>query len=444
MHTLHSLVSNLKEEFASSRKGEERGAWFVYTLLAIILPFASSKTSGLVRALESVFGFAGISQKRYYTFMASAKIPWESLWQRLWALISQPVTNGRLVVALDDYINPKTGKKIFGCSKVFDHAAKQNQSEYPWAQNIVAIGLLKVIKGRWACLPLSSAFHHFEKDIATNKPTYRGKEIVFKTKYRHAVDMLKNIVAKFPASPLLVVADSWFGNNGLWAPMRKEIGKQCHILSRLRSNNALYAIPEKPDKKRVGRARKYGERLGNTTSLAAVNCKHAAEYTINLYGKVRTILAHDQIVMLKTLQCAVRVVWVYRRTQWVALFTTDLTLSVAEIIEIYGARWKIEAGFKELKRDLGSADTQTRNPVAVTNHLNFCMMAASLTWIYADQLEKAPTRRHAVNGRGHFAFSDIRRLISKEATDDNFSKLCPAPHKSMVNSIVTMILKMAA
>jgi len=444
MHTLHSLLSNLNEEFASSRKGEERGAWFVYTLLAIILPFTSSKTSGLVRALESVFGFAGISQKRYYTFMASAKIPWDCLWQRLWTLIPEPVTNGRLITVLDDYINPKTGKKIFGCSKVFDHAAKQNQSEYPWAQNIVAIGLLKVIKGRWACLPLASAFHHFEKDIAANKPTYRGNEIVFKTKYRHAVDMLKNIVAKFPASSLLVVSDSWFGNNGLWAPMRKEIGKQCHMLSRLRSNNALYARPEIQAKKKVGRTRKYGEKLGDTSALAAINCTHAIEYTINLYGKERTVLAHDQIVMLKTLKCPVRVVWVYRRNKWVALFTTDLTLSVAEIIEIYGARWKIEAGFKELKRELGSAETQTRNPVSVTNHLNFCMMAASLTWIYADQLEKSPARRHAVNGRGHFAFSDIRRLISKEATDDKFPQLCPAPRKTMVNSIVTMLLKMAA
>jgi hypothetical protein len=444
MHTLHSLLSNLKEEFASSSKGEERGAWFVYTLLAIILPFTSSKTSGLVRALESVFGFAGISQKRYYTFMASAKIPWACLWERLWKLIPQPVTNGRLITVLDDYINPKTGKKIFGCSKVFDHAAKQNQSEYPWAQNIVAVGLLKVIKGRWACLPLSSAFHHFEKDIAANKPTYRGNEIVFKTKYRHAVDMLKNIAAKFPASSLLVVADSWFGNNGLWAPMRKEIGTQCHMLSRLRSNNALYDTPEKPIKKGVGRARKYGNKLGDTSALATTNRKHALEYTVNLYGKARTVLAYAQVVMLKTIKCPVRVVWVYRRTQWVALFTTDLTLSVAEIIEIYGARWKIEAGFKELKRELGSAETQTRNPVAVTNHLNFCMMAASLTWIFADHLEKAPIRRHAVNGRGHFAFSDVRRLISKEAMDDNFSGLCLAPRKTLVNSIVTMLLKMAA
>jgi len=38
----------------------------------------------------------------------------------------------------------------------------------------------------------------------------------------------------------------------------------------------------------------------------------------NLYGKPRQVLAYKQIFMLKTLKCSVRVVWVYRRTQWVA------------------------------------------------------------------------------------------------------------------------------
>ncbi|MBW6474145.1 MAG: hypothetical protein K0B14_13550 [Anaerolineaceae bacterium] len=50
-------------------------------------------------------------------------------------------------------------------------------------------------------------------------------------------------------------------------------------------------------------------------------------------------------------------------------------------------------GIKELKRELGSAETQTRNPVSVTIQLNFCMMAPSLTWVNADQLEKAPAWR---------------------------------------------------
>ncbi|MBV5342091.1 transposase, partial [bacterium] len=115
--------------------------------------------------------FTDISWKRYYRFMGSPKVRWDRLWPRIWKMIPEPETNGRLIVALDDYINPKIGTKIFGCANVFDHAAKQNQSQYPWAQNIVAIGLLKVIKGRWACLPLSQRYYFQEKFIKNNKPT---------------------------------------------------------------------------------------------------------------------------------------------------------------------------------------------------------------------------------------------------------------------------------
>ena len=172
MPILHSLLSELKVEFAGSEKGKERSIWFLHTLLAIILPFTSSKTSNLLRVFQVLFGFAEIGKKRYYTFIASPKIPWDRLWSRLWKMIPQPETNGRLIIALDDYLNPKTGKKIFGCAKMFDHAAKQNQSQYPWAQNIVAIGLLKVIKGRWACLPLSQRYYFPKDEISKNKPPF--------------------------------------------------------------------------------------------------------------------------------------------------------------------------------------------------------------------------------------------------------------------------------
>jgi len=100
--------------------------------------------------------------------------------------------------------------------------------------------------------------------------------------------------------------------------------------------------------------------------------------------------------------------------------------------------------FKELKRDIGSAETQTRNSVAVTNHLEFCMMATTLTWVYACRLEKTPSRRHAVKGRGHFAFSDVRRPVAKATMDDNFAILCPVPRKSMINSLATAFMRMAA
>ena len=376
--------------------------------------------------------------------MASPKIPWQRLWQRLWQMIPDPNTDGRLLLALDDYINPKTGKKIFGCANVFDHAAKLNQSKFPWAQNIVAVGLLKVIKGRWACLPLSYRFYHLKKSVDRINGGYSGPKLTFENKLEQAAAMVTAIANVFTSAHITVVTDSWFGNNGLFKPLRQQLGKRVNLLSRLRSNNNILALPCSQGERRVGRPRKYGEKLGSTASLAAEFKSLASEYTVNLYGRDRTVIAYERVVMLKTIRCAAKVVWVYRQSQWVALFSTDLTLTTQQIIEYYGARWKIEALFKELKRDIGSSETQTRNPQAVGNHLDFCMMATSVAWIYADRIVKTPKRRHAVEGRRHFAFSDVRRSIAQAVLENNFSRLFPVPRKSVVNSLVAVMIRMAA
>ena len=155
-------------------------------------------------------------------------------------------------------------------------------------------------------------------------------------------------------------------------------------------------------------------------------------------------MAYDQCVVLKNLRRQVRVVWVFRKTRWVALFSTDLDLSVQQIIKIYGARWKIESGFKEIKQEIGSARSQTRNAHAVTNHLNFCMMATTVTWIYADRIKADPERRHIVRGRTSFAFSDVRRLIANAALTEDFLRLWPALHNPRQNTFVAVLLCMVA
>ncbi|HHB75907.1 MAG TPA: hypothetical protein ENK84_05120 [Desulfobulbus sp.] len=144
------------------------------------------------------------------------------------------------------------------------------------------------------------------------------------------------------------------------------------------------------------------------------------------------------------MKCPVRVVWVYRKTRYVSLMTTDLTLTVEQIIEYYGARWKIESGFKEIKQEIGSSKSQVRNADAVMNHLHFCMMAATLTWIYADRLPKAPIRRHKVSGRTSFAFSDVRRDITEVALSSDFRAVCPLPVQTPLKSFVKTLLRMVA
>ena len=170
----------------------------------------------------------------------------------------------------------------------------------------------------------------------------------------------------------------------------------------------------------------------------------AKTYTVNLYGKHRDVCAYGAVVMLKTLKCPVRVVWVFRNTQWVAMFTTELALSVTQIIGYYGARWKIGSGFKELKQDIGSRTSPCRNAQAVNNPLQFCMMASTITWIYVDRLKAGPERRHMVKGRTRFAFSDVWRLTAEAALNENFDRVCPKPGNPTKNSLVAMLLRMVA
>jgi len=148
--------------------------------------------------------------------------------------------------------------------------------------------------------------------------------------------------------------------------------------------------------------------------------------------------------MLKTLKCKVRVVFVYRGNSFIALFTTDLSLSVERIIEYYGARWKIESGFKELKQEIGSARAQVRDAYAVSNHLQFCMMATTLSWIYASRTEHSLQRKHKVNNRSSFAFSDIRREISKVVLREDFHRLCTHDEQTLENSFAKRLLQLVA
>lgn len=446
MFILRDLLTPLQDQFSDTKQGQKRKVWFAYTLLTVVVPFTSSITSNLLRALQALFGLE-IQSQRFYAFMASPTLPWKSLWPTMWGLIPSPATDGRVIVALDDSINPKSGRKIFGCGHFHDHAAKGNQTSYPWSQCILAIGLLKKVKSRWACLPLAFRFYMMKKDIEQKSINVeqKGKVVSFESKMNQAAMMLKE-VQEYYRQPVLGVTDSWFGNNGLWKPLERGADGKFHLLSRMRTNVTLYDFAPVPatGEKRRGRPRKYGERFGNVDECAARWKDRRESYTVFLYGKKREVDAYSQVVMLKTMKCPVRVVWVYRKTRYVALMTTDLTLSVEQIIEYYGARWKIESGFKEIKQEIGSSKSQTRNASAVLNHLNFCMMATTLTWVYADRLQHEPDRRHKIRGRSGFAFSDVRKIIAEAALDQNFHTVCPLPVQTPQKSFVKTLLRMVA
>lgn len=114
------------------------------------------------------------------------------------------------------------------------------------------------------------------------------------------------------------------------------------------------------------------------------------------------------------------------------------------VTEYYGARWKIEAGFREIKQEIGSAQTQTRQPDAVTNHLNFCMAATTITWLYAARLAQAPARRYAAGRRTEFAFADVRRALAHELADGGFGVDGGNPPQGTRNPLIAVVMGLVA
>jgi hypothetical protein len=72
MFILRDILIPLQQEFPNTPQGQKRKIWFVYTLLAVIIPFTSSITSNLLRALSTLFGL-DIKSQRFYTFISKSR-----------------------------------------------------------------------------------------------------------------------------------------------------------------------------------------------------------------------------------------------------------------------------------------------------------------------------------------------------------------------------------
>jgi len=94
MFILRDLLAPLQTSFSATKLGRIRAHWLVFTLLAVIVPFTSSMTSNLLRSLRTLFGL-NLNSRRFYSFMASSKLPWDRLWATLWSQIPNPAIDGR-------------------------------------------------------------------------------------------------------------------------------------------------------------------------------------------------------------------------------------------------------------------------------------------------------------------------------------------------------------
>ena len=415
---------------------------FKTIVLGLVVCNGNGMISAIFRRFAGLFVGTDITRKRFYTFLNSGKIAWTCIWRRVAEQIREYVAvDGRLLLAVDDTTYGKTGKKISGCGIHHDHAAKQNCSRWIFGHCRVAVGTLLRCHGRWACLPMGQ-----QNFVPADKTEEKKKKTDWsKTKNGIAARLLQFVTRLFDL-PTLVVCDSWFGNGSLLRELRRTLGVQVHMLSRLRVSCVLYQMPERKKNPGRGRPSKYGERLPDVKSLAAKMRDRARTEKVFMYGRERDCTFSELVCMSKAWKCRVKIVFVHRANGTAfPLIASDTELTAAQMIEYYAARWKIESGFKEIKHEIGALDSQCRNENAVENHFNLSCLAVTLTWVYALKQTDAPKRRHPNRNTGAFAFADVRRKIAAELEGTPiFHKGCPEPVKRAIKFVMTALFRPAA
>jgi SRSO17 transposase len=292
----------------------------------------------------------------------------------------------KLILALDDTLIPKYGKKIFGRGIHFDHAAKENLAQYIKGHNWVIIGFLQhmTMLSKWVCFPFAARLFIPEKNVA------KGEK--FLTKIDIAIEMLREIKQNI-ILPIVLVADALYAKEKL---IKECIVQKITLISRLRSDAALYRPVSQIKKKPRGRPAHKGKRLPSIGTLSKESNRFIKK-DIKLYGELKTVRYREVLAYWKPAGTVIKVVIVWypqkRKEVNAAFFTIDLDMAPEQLLQMVAARWSLENAFKDMKEHLGFGKWQCRKEDAVKRSVPLTCIAYSSLFLWsAQQVEKnAPT-----------------------------------------------------
>jgi putative transposase len=172
-----------------------------------------------------------------------------------------------------------------------------------------------------------------------------------------------------------LVLDGHFGNHNAL-----HMARQCglHLIAKLRCDAALYFPYTGPYAGR-GPRRKYGHKV----AYDHLPVQYLKETTVE--GPIETRLYQMQ-VLHKEFAHPLTVVIIAKinlRTQaraHVVLFSSDLALAYAPLVDYYGLRFQIEFNFRDAKQYWGLEDFMNVTPTGVTNAANLSLFMVNVAY----------------------------------------------------------------
>jgi hypothetical protein len=272
-----------------------------------------------------------------------------------------------LHLVVDDTLFRRTGHHVFGARWCHDGSAK-SPSAIGFGNCFVVVGIVVRLPfcSRPICLPVLCSLWQ------------QGSKIVIA---RRLVGLL---AARFPDRVVHVTGDAAYASRDL-----RGLPTRITWTTRLRKNAALHDLTP-PRTGRPGRPRTKGAQLPALADLAAT--LSWSPTTVTRYGVSTTVqIAHRRLLWYLPFGTRqVRLVMVRDpgiSGYDIALITTDVDATPAQVVERYAARWSIEVAFEDAKQITGVGEARNRTENAVRRTTPFGLLCQSLlTLWYAGSL----------------------------------------------------------
>lgn len=285
---------------------------------------------------------------------------------------------GAYLAALDTLLIAKNGHRMPGVQFWKDHSGNADRGQRIRGHHWAILGLVAFSQpwGRFLGLPVLMQWISGQLNPCMFVVDPQGVATLA-TIWDSVLPLIFQLHRYLQHAPLRVVVDAYFSKAPFINPL---LEKGIHVVSRLRKDAVGWEDPTPDQRSDAKRGRRW--------KLAQLLTALPGEWvSVHLYGQLVTVRAVCREVWLRDIRQKVKVVVVEGLKEPIILFTTDLALSMAQVIEIYGARFTIELAIRDLKTYFGLADYQCYLAIAIHRFVHLACLAFCVYRLI--QLDKA-------------------------------------------------------
>jgi len=313
--------------------------WFATTVAGFTVRTEHFGVTSIVRALKLNDRCYGKLIKNMHS-SAVRLDELNALWTRVvLKLFPSPIrVNGRRVLVGDGIKAPKRGKKMPGVKLLHQQSESNNKAEYITGHSIQAVCVLVQVLNSVLAVPLGMRIH--EGLVWSNRDR------------RTLLDKMLSLINILDVSePFYFVGDAYYAA-GKMAEGLLAAGN--HLITRVKSNAVAYEphVAQGPTKR--GRPRLYGRKIALKCLL---DVKAGTQQLASpVYGEQDVILSYvvRDLMWRPTGRIARFIAVTHPSRGSCLLMSTDSSLSAADIVRLYGLRFKIEHTFKQAVRSIGT------------------------------------------------------------------------------------------